>query len=62
MSDLEISALEVYSMVVARDALIEQLLTVAAGPAIASLWNVATAEIDREVRNGLLKDIMDADG
>lgn len=61
-SEIEISALEVYSMIIARDNLVEQLLTVLAGPALATIWRTSTAEIDSQIRNGLVDQIKDLDG
>lgn len=61
MSDqeIEISALEVYAMVIARDALIEQLLTLAVGPGLAAIYESSTGEIDRQIRNGLLSGVQE---
>lgn len=57
--EIEISALEVYAMVIARDALIGQLLTLAVGPEMAEIWERTTEEFDRQVRNGLIDNIND---
>jgi hypothetical protein len=60
MSDqeIEISALEVYAMVVARDALFEQLLQLIHGPELAAMWEATVDEIDHAIRHGLLKDVL----
>jgi hypothetical protein len=57
--DIEISALEVYAMVIARDALIEQLLTLTVGEQLAEIWQQATQEFDSQIRNGLIDNIND---
>jgi hypothetical protein len=55
--EIQISPLEVYAMVIARDALLEQIFTVSHGTELANLWNRATGEIDHAIRTGLLSTI-----
>jgi hypothetical protein len=57
-SRFQISALEVYAMVIARDVLIAQLLTATSGPELASIWERSTGEIDQQIRGGLVSDIV----
>lgn len=59
MSDIEITPLEVYAMVIARDALLEQILTMIGAPELATLWRHATDEYDHQIRNGLMDQIIE---